>query len=312
VHFEGRLEPLQDDPETALLPIAPQLSAADVTVLNLEAAVTERGVPEPKQFHFRVPERMLAAFPAAGVDVLTMANNHGVDYGRDGLEDTLAAIGRSPVPVVGIGADADQAFAPALVDVRGTTVAVIGADQHPDRTTQAWTATDTEPGVASALDPERLLAAVTAARASADVVVVYLHWGTDYESCPNQRQVTLARDLGLAGADVVVGAHAHELQGMGWYPVDRAAQGAEGPGSVYVSYGLGNFVWWRSNSEVAVTTGILTLTLEGRATVDARWTPMRIADTGLPVVQTGPDALEGLAYWDQVRACSDLSATPVP
>ncbi len=312
MHFEGRLEPLQDDPATALLPIAPQLSAADVTVLNLEAAVTERGFPEPKQFHFRVPERMLAAFPAAGVDVLTMANNHGVDYGRDGLEDTLAAIGRSPVPVVGIGADADQAFAPALVDVRGTTVAVIGADQHPDRTTQAWTATDTEPGVASAIDPERLLAAVTAARASADVVVVYLHWGTDYESCPNRRQVTLARDLGLAGADVVVGAHAHELQGMGWYPVDRAAQGVEGPGSVYVSYGLGNFVWWRSNSEVAVTTGILTLTLEGRATVDARWTPMRIADTGLPVVQTGPDALEGLAYWDRVRACSDLSATPVP
>ena len=101
VHFEGRLEPLREDPTTALASVAPQLSAADVTVLNLEAAITERGVPEPKQFHFRVPEEMLAAFPAAGVDVVTMANNHGVDYGRDGLEDTLAAIGRSPLPVVG-------------------------------------------------------------------------------------------------------------------------------------------------------------------------------------------------------------------
>ncbi len=290
VHFEGRLEPLREDPATALAPIAPQLSAADVTVLNLEAAITERGVPEPKQFHFRVPEEMLAAFPAAGVDVLTMANNHGVDYGRDGLEDTLAAIGRSPIPIVGIGADAERAFTPAVIDVRGTQVAVIGADQHPDRTTQAWTADDDSPGVASALEPERLLAAVTAAGPTADVVVVYLHWGTDYEACPNERQRTLTEQLALAGADVVVGAHAHELQGAGWFPVDRAGEGVEGPGSVYVSYGLGNFVWWRSNSEVAITTGVLTLTLEGRTTVDARWTPMRIADTGLPVVQTGADA----------------------
>ena len=85
VHFEGRLEPLLDDPATALAPIAPQLSAADVTVLNLEAAITERGVPEPKQFHFRVPEEMPAAFPAAGVDALTMANNHGGRLRPDGL-----------------------------------------------------------------------------------------------------------------------------------------------------------------------------------------------------------------------------------
>lgn len=312
MHFEGRLEPLQADPAAALLPIAPQLSAADVTVLNLEAAITGRGTPEPKQFHFRVPESMLAAFPAAGVDVLTMANNHGVDYGRDGLEDTLAAVSRSPVPIVGIGADADAAFAPAVVDVRGTKVAVIGADQHPDRTTRAWTATDDHPGVASALDPERLLAAVAAARASVDVVVVYLHWGTDYEACPNERQETLTRELALAGADVVVGAHAHELQGAGWFPVDRAAAGVQGPGSIYVSYGLGNFVWWRSNSEVAITTGVLTVTLDGRRAVNSAWTPMRISDTGLPVLQTGADAEQGLAYRDGVRGCSDLSATPVP
>ena len=110
----------------------------------------------------------------------------------------------------------------------------------------------------------------------------------------------------------MVGAHAHELQGAGWFPVDRAAEGVEGPGSVYVSYGLGNFVWWRSNSEVAITTGVLTLTLEGRTTVEARWTPMRISETGLPVVQTGADALAGLAYWEQVRECSDLSASAIP
>ena len=123
--------------------------------------------------------------------------------------------------MVGIGADADQAYAPALVDARGTTVAVLAATQVPDHTAAAWRADDDEPGVAVSLDPDRLVAAVEAAATQADVVVVYLHWGTDYTGCPDaQRKVTPR--LVDAGADVVVGAHAHQLQGMGWYTTARA------------------------------------------------------------------------------------------
>ncbi len=116
-------------------------------MLNLETAITERGREEPKQFHFRAPATALQAFAGAGVDVLSMANNHGVDYGAAGLEDTLAAVASSPIPVVGIGRDAAQAFAPAVVDVRGTSVAVLGGTQVPDRTTAAWRARRTpDPG----------------------------------------------------------------------------------------------------------------------------------------------------------------------
>ncbi len=317
VHFSGRLEPLLadgSDPAQALASLRPVLSAADVTVLNLEAAITERGSKEPKKFHFRVPPTALDAVAAAGVDVVSMANNHGVDYGPDGLEDTLAAIGTSPVDVVGIGGDAAQAFAPALLDARGTTVAVLGATQVPDHTAAAWRADDDRPGVAVSRDPDRLVAAVGAASNQADVVVVFLHWGTDYTGCPDAAQRSITPRLVDAGADVVVGAHAHQLQGMGWYTTDAG-------NSAYVAYGLGNFVWWRSNDEVSITTGVLTLTLppptaDGETVTDpgavtaATWTPMRIGDDGIPVVRTGADAEADLASWDAIRDCADLSPAP--
>ncbi len=320
VHFSGRLEPLlaDGDPAEALAALRPTLSAADVTVVNLEAAITERGSPEPKQFHFRVPTTALDALAGAGVDVVSMANNHGVDYGKVGLDDTLAAVADGPVGIVGIGADAAQAYAPAIVDARGTTVAVLAATQVPDHTAAAWKADDDEPGVAVSRDPDRLVEAVEAAATQADVVVVYLHWGTDYTGCPDALQRSVTPRLVDAGADVVVGAHAHQLQGMGWYSTDAG-------NSAYVAYGLGNFVWWRSNDEVSVTTGVLTLTLPAPAAdgqppandaadsgtvTAATWTPMRIADDGVPVLRTGADSVADTASWNEIRDCAGLSATP--
>ncbi len=141
--------------------------------------------------------------------------------------------------------------------------------------------------------------------------MVYLHWGIENTGCPDGSQLTSARQLSLAGADVVVGTHAHQLQGAGWLPVDRTGA-APGPTSTDIGYGLGNFVWWRSNDEVAVTTGVLTLTLDGRATSRADWTPLRIGDDGLPVLQSGEAAEAVLAAWNEARACSGLSSEPPP
>jgi poly-gamma-glutamate capsule biosynthesis protein CapA/YwtB (metallophosphatase superfamily) len=154
-----------------LAPIASALSAADVTVVNLETAITDRGEPEPNTYAFRVGPVALEALAAAGVDVVTMANNHAVDYGAAGLADTLAAVASAPLPVVGIGVDDEQAFAPAVLDVRGTTVAVLGATDIPDRTAAAWSAGSDSPGVASTRDPDRLLRAVSEAGTAADAVV---------------------------------------------------------------------------------------------------------------------------------------------
>lgn len=297
VHFATRLAPLLDRPDDALADLRPYLARADLAMVNLETAITTRGREMPKKFHFRAPPAALDALAAAGVDVVTMANNHAVDYGATGLRDTLAARDRAPLPVVGIGRDAADAYAPAVLDVAGTRVAVLGATQVPDWTLATWPATTDRPGVAVAADPGRLAAAVRRARGDADVVVVYLHWGTDYTTCPNPLQRRTARALAAAGADVVVGAHAHRVQGAGWL------------GRTYVAYGLGNFVWWRSALPDAAT-GVLTVRLEGRRVTAARWVPMVVGADGVPREPDRGTSRRMLQDWRDARACTGLAARP--
>ncbi|TDC46702.1 CapA family protein, partial [Jiangella ureilytica] len=307
IHFEGALRARLDDPATALAPIAAQLGAADLTVVNLETSVGTSGTPEPgKRFTFQAPPSSLTALSAAGVDVVTMANNHAMDFGPDGLADTLtarAAAATQGLDVVGVGKDLTDAFRPAVRDVRGTTVAVIGANVPDDPgadPTAHWAATATTAGVATALDPAPLLAAVARARAQADVVVVYLHWGVQGESCPSPSQTALATALTDAGTDVVVGSHTHRLQGAGLAPRTDA----------YVAYGLGNFVWYAQASEATSTTGVLTLTVDGAAVTAEAWAPARIGADGIPAFAAGDAAGTMRADRAALRECTDLRPLP--
>jgi poly-gamma-glutamate capsule biosynthesis protein CapA/YwtB (metallophosphatase superfamily) len=300
VHFEGPLRERLADPASALDTVAPLLSAADLAVVNLESSVGTGGTPEPKRFRFQAPPTALTALAAAGVAVVTMANNHAKDFGDDGFAQTLAAAadaetGDPPLSVVGVGADAAAAFAPAVREVRGTTVAVVGAHSADDPTadpTAQWAATEDRPGVAVTRDElGPLVDAVQEAAGTADVVVVYMHWGVQGESCPSESQRATARALADAGATAVVGSHAHELQGTGLLD------------ATYVAYGLGNFVWYRPGP-----TGVLTLTvLDGRV-VDESWVPALIGADGLPVAAQGAEAERLSAEFAGLRACTDLTA----
>jgi poly-gamma-glutamate capsule biosynthesis protein CapA/YwtB (metallophosphatase superfamily) len=296
VHFAGRVRGLLDDPASAFGPVAAVLSRADLAMVNLETAITERGAAEPKQYTFRAPASAFEALRAAGVDVATMANNHGVDYGPVGLADSLAAIRAARFPVVGLGADAGRAYAPWLGTVGGHRVAILGASQVRDRTLSAWTAGPDSPGIASAYSP-RLVAAVRAARAVAEIVVVYLHWGVEGQECPSGDQRAVAAALAAAGADAVIGTHAHLLLGGGFL------------GPAYVAYGLGNFLWWR-DAAFSNDTGVLTLTFRGRRVESARLVPARIDPAGRPVPTTGGESARVLAKWDRVRGCAGLSDNP--
>ena len=166
VHFEGVLRSKLDaDPDHVLDAIAPVLSAADLAMVNLETAITERWIAQPKQYTFRAPATAFRALRGGGIDVATMANNHGMDFGTVGLADSLAAIHASGFPVVGIGADAAQAYAPYRVTVHGERVAIIGATDVIDGALiSSWTATATHAGLASAKNVDALTAVVRAAR----------------------------------------------------------------------------------------------------------------------------------------------------
>ena len=297
-HFEGAIESrLSADPATTFGPIANVLCRADLAVVNLETAITERGTPAAKDFTFRAPPTALTALKAAGVDVVTMANNHGEDFGLVGLRGSLAAAKAAKFPVVGVGANADEAYRAHQVTVKGQRIAVIGATQVLDSNlAAAWTAGDNKPGMASAYEEARLRAAVKAARASADTVIVDLHWGRELANCPIDRQRALAPKLIAAGADVVVGSHAHVLLGGGYL------RGA------YVHYGLGNFVFY-SRGGVTAQSGVLLLTTQGRAITNSRWVPATISG-GIPIPLEGAAADHAVDTWQSLRRCTGLSAKP--
>ena len=158
--------------------------------------------------------RAVTAFRGAGVTLVTEANNHGEDCGPAGLQMALAARQQAHYTILGIGQNAAQAFTPYRITIHGQKVAIIAATQVIDADLQtAWTATASQPGLASAYDVSDLVAAVEAARKVSDTVVVFLHWGTELDACPNPEQEPLANLLVRAGADIIIGSHAHVLSG---------------------------------------------------------------------------------------------------
>lgn len=231
------------------LSVAPMLRSADLALANLEGAVSTRGTPVPgKQYTFRGPPRALAAAGSfAGLDAVSVANNHSLDYGRTAFLDTLRNARRFGIAPFGGGVDLDAARSPAILVAGNLRVALLGfSDVRP----LGFDAGPGTSGTAPAF-PEVVAPAVRAARARADVVVVYFHWGVERATVPNARQRALASTAFGAGATVVLGAHPHVLQ-----PIAKS-------GSRLVAWSLGNFVF-AANSTGTERTGILRLRLGAR------------------------------------------------
>lgn len=300
VHLDGPLATtLAQNPSALFDGLQPALAEADLAVVNLETAVTTGGQPLDKQFTFRADPSIFAVLREAGVDVIAGANNHSIDYGPRGFADTLDHAAQAQAPLIGVGMDAGAAYAPYSTTVRGRRVAVLNATDVLDgQFVTAWTATESKAGVASAKNTERLLDEVRAARAEHDTVIVYLHWGVEATTCPSGRQRELAAALRDAGADVVVGTHAHRVLSSGY--LDGA----------YVHYGLGNLVFKTSSAE-SRRTGLLRLTLDGRAVLGSEWLPARIGSDFTPTLLEGAEADSERRVWDERRACTDLADAPV-
>ena len=295
VNFAGRTARLLSDPAGAFGPITAVLKSADFVALNLETSITSRGTPQPKTYHFRAPPTAFTALRDAGVDLVTMANNHVLDYGQAGLADTLAAARAARFPYVGIGTSAAAAWAPYLTTIKGVRIALIGVSQVAELAS-SWVATPSRPGEANAIDLRRTLAAVRSAREQASVVIVFMHWGTEGQACPDQNQLYLARRLAAAGASIIIGAHTHMLQGSGWL------------GRTFVAYGMGNFLWWERS--YSTTTGVLELTLHPHAALTARFIPAVVSGTGQPIPDRGAAARQAAARYAGLRACTELASGP--
>ncbi|HJR92604.1 MAG TPA: CapA family protein [Acidimicrobiia bacterium] len=201
----------------------------DLTVINLECAPSDLGVALDKTFIFRCDLDSLPVMAAAGIEVANLGNNHSGDYGKEALVDGRAQVGAAGIQPVGAGKDAAEASKPAVVEVNGWKVAVVGfGGVYPSLD---WFATDDRPGMADGDTVETMVAAVRAADEVADLVVVTIHWGVELEMEPTDADRRAAEAMIQAGADVIFGHHAHRLQRL------EVVDGAP------VAWNLGNFVW---------------------------------------------------------------------
>lgn len=301
VHFESWLrDRVLADPDDALADMAPLFADADLAVVNLETAVTTRGTRAPKQHAFRAPPEGLTALAAAGVDVVSIANNHGMDFGEAGLSDTLEAAAAADLEVVGGGMSESAAYAPHRATINGRRIAVFGATQVLDTfALDAWNAGAGQAGLASAKSTRsglrRLLAAVRRASAVDDTVVVVLHWGQERRQCPLPRQRRLARRLVEAGAHVIVGGHAHRVGPGGFL------------GAAVVHYGLGNLVFYTSDGP-GTASGALAVTIAPDDTTTLQWRPAALRG-GVATPLDGARRAGALDGWRALRSCTDLTAT---
>ncbi len=260
---------LMDDTEPAGVDpfafVVPALAGADLVVVNAEMAIAVTGAPEEKSFTFRAPPSAATRLASAGVDVANLGNNHSLDFGTEALAETIGHLRAVGVAPVGAGLSAAEAYAPAVRDVAGTRVAVLGASRVFHR--PGWAA-GSGPGLASAYDEGRLLAAVRSARAEADVVIVAVHWGREGSPCPEPAQERLGAALLDAGATVVLGSHPHVLQ-----PIRADDRGV-------IAYSLGNFVFHRRRGPVGES-GVLEVRFSGAEVVGHRLYP-HVLDAGPP------------------------------
>lgn len=204
--------------------VLPLLLGADLRIANLECVISERGQPwKPgeKAFHFRAHPRAVAALRAARIDAVSLANNHVLDYGADALGECLALLDRAGIRRAGAGGGLKDALEPALLDGPAARLALVAlTDNEPE-----WEATERRPGVnyvdynASGLvEPyrARIAAAITRARARADLVIVGAHVGPNW-GAPSAAMQALARELLDLGADLYWGHSNHTPQGIERY-----------------------------------------------------------------------------------------------
>ncbi|MCX7993320.1 MAG: CapA family protein [Fimbriimonadales bacterium] len=246
-------------------PIAPLLRSADWTILNMEGCINTRGAPQDKEYTFRAPPELARHLRLAGVSMVSLGNNHSMDYGKGALLDTMEHLWRAGVWWAGAGANQKQAIQPVYVDFGSMRIAVICFTAVVPR---GFPAGEQTPGVATLSD---VLPLLPDARANADLLIAIPHWGDEGKTQPNAKQKRIARLLANAGVDLIVGHHPHVVQGY------------ERVGKAHVFYSVGNFIHTpRSNlSRRAVLTRI---EIDRRGVRALTTVPLRL-EGGRPIPQ---------------------------
>ena len=208
---------------------------ADIMCLNNEFTYSNGGSPlENKAYTFRANPSRVEILKELGVDIVSLANNHAYDYGEQSLVDTMTVLNQAGIKYVGAGHNIEEAMSPVYFEIQGKTIAYVAASRA-EKYRLTPQATEDEPGILLCYDTELFIQAIKEAKQNAEYVIAYVHWGTEYSYELEEVQLITGKEYLDAGADIVIGAHPHCLQGIEYY---------EGKPIVY---SLGNF-WFNDKT----------------------------------------------------------------
>ncbi len=216
-----------------------EMQSADLCMINQEFPFGVGGTKAPdKQFTFKSDPKYVQALLDMGVDVVTLANNHVLDFGPDVLLQNFETLDNAGIDYVGAGDSIARAKEWKSYEINGTSVAVLGASRVIP--VVEWNVDNAQPGVFCTYDPAQLVEQIKAAKAEHDLVIVNVHWGLEGKAYPEEYQRLMAREYIDAGADLIVGNHPHVIQGVEYYK------------DVPIVYSLGNYLFNQNNKPTAV------------------------------------------------------------
>ncbi len=193
------------------------MNEADIMCLNNEFTYSTGGSPlEGKLYTFRANPERVEVLKQMGVDVVKLANNHVYDYGKQAMLDTFETLENAGIEYIGAGRNLEEAMKPVYVELDGKTVAFVAASRA-EKYKMTPQATDEKPGILRCYDTQLFIETIKEADANADFVLAYVHWGTEYSYDLEEVQLTTGKEYLDAGAEVIIGAHSHCLQGMEYY-----------------------------------------------------------------------------------------------
>jgi poly-gamma-glutamate capsule biosynthesis protein CapA/YwtB (metallophosphatase superfamily) len=263
--------------------------AADLAIANLENPIPDSPDWHLSGTHFGGPPKLLGMFPYAGIDLVSLANNHILDYGSAGIEMSRKNLKAAGVPFTGAGRNASQAGEIAYLEANGQRIAVIACVDKSSK--PAAFASEHSAGGLSCRKGY-VLPRIAEARANADVVIVFPHWGIEYTRYPIDQQRKLANSWISAGADVIVGSHSHVYGGL--EEIDGHA----------VVYSMGNFIFDQYWSTDTMESALTELTFQGNRVVQIRLHPYIMLDQAQPNF-LNPATDDGKDLLKEVRQVAD-------
>lgn len=259
-----------------------EMVQADLTMVNEEFPFSNRGTRMPdKQYTFRVDPSYVGVFHEMGIDVVSLANNHALDYGKEALLDTFTTLDEAGIPYVGAGETRERAEQTIYIECSGRTVGILSASRVIP--VSGWNIEYQQPGLFCTYDSTAIVAAIKEARSQCDYLMVYVHWGIEHQEYPKEYQRVLGQQYIDAGADLVVGSHPHAPQGIEYY------QGKP------IVYSLGNFIFNPSNKN----TYVLKVLWSGAGESQLQVIPVKSADCYTSQME-GQEALEMLQYIEKI------------